>query len=99
MDENFSAGSQRGFGDADFAYQTLFAGYDLVAAGAHRDAHQEGGDDSEWNAHRQRGYQADAHFRNRPIYQQQAADDEQRNSADGEHAVGGELGFEREERE
>ena len=35
--EDFSGWSQRGFGDSDFAYQALFAGYYFVASGAHGD--------------------------------------------------------------
>jgi len=48
--EHFSGRREHGLGDADFSDQALFAGDNLVAAGAHGDAHQEGGDESERDA-------------------------------------------------
>ena len=60
--KTFPAGASVVCGDSDFADQSLFAGDNFVAAGAHGDAHQKGGDNSERDADGERGRQMDAHF-------------------------------------
>ena len=95
----FPAGASVVCSNSDFADQSLFAGDNLVAAGAHGDAHQECRDDSERNADGERGHETNAHFGNGRVDQKQSAQGQQDNSACGEHAVAGELGFSGEQRE
>ncbi len=99
VDEDLSARGKRGLRDSGFADHSLSAGDHLVAAGFESDAHQECGDQAERNADRERGEQVDAHFRDGRIDEEQASEGEERDAADGEHAVTGELGFGGEKRE
>ena len=57
------------------------------------DAHQEGRDQAERNAHRERRQKVDTHFRDGRIDEEQSSESEERDAPDGEHAVGGKLGF------
>lgn len=99
VDEDFSGRGELGFRDTDFADQALLAGDDFVAAGADGDAHQESGDDSERDAHGEGGGEADAHFGDGAVDQEQAADGEKGDASGGEDAVAGEFGFGGEEGE
>ena len=65
------------------------ARYDALASGAHiatgaqRNAHQERGDNSQGDADREGCDEADAHFGNGSVDEQQPADDQQRDAANG----------------
>ena len=62
VDKNFSGRRERGLRNSDFANHSLFAGDNLVAAGAHGDAHEKGRNKSERDADGERGQGVDAHF-------------------------------------
>ena len=75
VDEDFSARRQGRFGDTDFPNQPLLSGHNLVAPGAHSDAHQKCGNQAERNSDRKRRHEPDSHLRNRAIDQQEASND------------------------
>ncbi len=93
MNEHFAPRRKRSLRYADFADQALRAGDHFIPPGFQRDRHQECGDETKRNADAEGGQQMYAHLRNRRIDQQQSAQREQRDAADGEHAVAGEFGF------
>ena len=99
MHEHLALGNERALGDADLSDHALHSGDDFVAAGAQSDGHQEGGNDSERNAHGQRGEQSHPHFRDWRIHQEQSTQREQHDAARSKHAVAGELGLQRKHRE
>src|SRR5208282_1870990 len=99
VDEDFAGGSQFGLRDTELADQATPAGDDLVAAGAHGDAHKECGNQSKGNSDGEGGQEVHAHFGNRSVDEQQAAQGQQQDSPGRQNAVTGEFGFGDEESE
>ncbi len=75
------------------------SGYDFVAASAHGDAHEEGSNDPERNAHRESGGKVNAHLGDWAIHEQEPSEHQQRDATDGEDAMAGKFCFESEEGE
>src|ERR1700680_336100 len=99
VDEYLAARGKRSLRDASFTDQSLCAGDLLIAASFESDAHQERCDQSEGDADCERGEQVDAHFRDGRIDEEQSSKSEERDAANGEYAVAGELGLGGEKRE
>ena len=89
----FPCGCRACLHDAGFSDQALLSGDDFVAAGPQRDGHQERRDDAERNADCQRGEEMNAHFGDRGVHQEKAAEREERDASDGENSMGYKFGF------
>nr|UXE45691.1 hypothetical protein Hi04_10k_c5190_00029 [uncultured bacterium] len=93
MNEDLALWRERSLRDSGLAKQTLGSSHDFIAACFEGDRHQESSNQSEWDADGERCQEMDAHFRDRRINQEQAAQRQKNDASDGQDSMGGKLGL------